>query len=421
MMHMKRNSFDMPRIKNLIACFLLGFSSGLPLSLVTTTLQAWFSVSKVPVVEIGLLSLVAQPYAYKFIWAPYIDRYRLISSLSYRKDWIICMQIAIACGCCVLACFDPKTEGFVMASLAFCLALLSATQDIAIDAYRAESLSEKIRGLGASIAISGYRTGLIISGGLTLILADHFGWKVSYQFNALCLCFGSLGLYLGPNLTQPAFKKNFAYFDFFKEFFSRLHWITLLLLILSYRLGETFTDSLSGLLTTFLLRELNLSLTTVGWLIKLIGISTMILGGLLGGTLMLSLSLYRALLYFGYLQAFSNLLFVWLASTHPSVYSIACVITVENICSGLGTSAFIAFLMAICDRRFTASQFAFFSALAACSRIFFVPFYGYFVQYGSWKLYFWMSFIAALPAIVILHYSSKRFFKVLAQSVPERF
>ena len=250
----------MKSLRALITCFILGFSSGLPLALVTTTLQAWFTVSGIDIIHIGLLSLVAQPYVYKFIWAPTLDQYRLLPKLSYRKDWILFTQILIFITAITLSFFEPQKNANTIAIIAVLLAFFSATQDIAIDAYRTEILSEKIRGLGASIAVAGYRLGIIVSGGLALIMADQIGWKLTYQFNAFLIFIGTLGIWIGPILKHEATQQSITYFESFKELITRKHIISLLILIIGYRFGETFTYSVSGLITTFLLRENRINL-----------------------------------------------------------------------------------------------------------------------------------------------------------------
>jgi PAT family beta-lactamase induction signal transducer AmpG len=392
------------KLKTLATCFILGFASGLPLALVSTTLQAWYTKAGISIISIGFLGLVAQPYVYKFIWAPVLDKHKLITRMSPRKDWILVMQICLLASVFSISFYEPTTDPSMMACIACIIAFFSATQDIAIDAYRTDILSEELRGLGAAIAISGYRLGMIASGGLALIMADAIGWKLTYQINACLVLLGGLGIWFGPTLKRDADTlAKMRYLDAFRDIMKRKHLISILLLILTYRLGESFTSSVSSLITSFLLRELDLTLTSVGILTKGVGIAAAVFGGLVGGYIMMRLSLYKALLYFGYFQAVSNLLFIILSKYHTSLPLVALVIGIENICSGLGTAAFIAFIMSLCRPPFTASQFALFSALSATNRIFIAPLSGYIVEYFGWTDYFIVSFIAAFPAIFIIY------------------
>lgn len=397
------------KLKILATCFILGFASGLPLALVSTTLQAWYTTAGINIISIGFLGLVSQPYVYKFIWAPALDKHKILPRFGLRKDWILVTQICLLSSIFSLSFYEPTNNPNLMAIIACIIAFFSSTQDIAIDAYRTDILSIELRGLGAAIAISGYRLGMIASGGLALIMADSIGWKLTYQINAGLVLLGSLGIWLGPTLKrEPGSQDNIRYFDAFRDIFRRKHLLSIILLILTYRLGESFTSSLSGLVTTFLLRELGLTLTTVGLLTKGVGITAAILGGIIGGYMMMRLSLYRALLYFGYFQAISNLLFIVLSKYHASLTLVAIVIGIENLCSGLGTAAFIAFIMSLCRSPYTASQFALFSALSATNRIFIAPLSGFIVQYLGWTDYFIISFIAAFPAIAVIYRLKKQ-------------
>lgn len=375
----------------------------MPLALVTSTLQAWYTQAGINVIQIGFLGLVAQPYVYKFIWAPILDQRQIAPQIGYRKDWIFCTQILLFISVFGVSYLDPIHHGLIMALAACIIAICSATQDIAIDAYRTEILIEEMRGLGATIAITGYRLGMIISGGLALVLADKIGWSLTYKLNAIMILLGSIGLLIGPQLNLPPQVHEIKFTTVFKDILQRPNIVTILLLVLCYRLGESFTSSMSSLITTFLLRELSLTLTTVGLLTKGVGITATIFGGLIGGFIMTRLPLFNALLYFGIFQAISNLLFIVLAKIgSPSLIQVGLVIGVENICSGLGTAAFIAFLMALCKRPYTAGQFALFSALSATSRVIIAPLSGYIVHYLGWVDYFFISFLASFPAIIII-------------------
>ncbi|MHB8745581.1 MAG: MFS transporter, partial [Gammaproteobacteria bacterium] len=183
--------------RRIAATLLLGFSSGLPLALVGGTLQAWFTVSGVDIVTIGFLGLVGQPYVYKFLWAPFMDRF-VPPLLGRRRGWLLLTQIAVSVAIAAMAFFNPAITPGALSALALVVAFLSASQDIAVDAYRTDVLQPRERGLGAAVSVGGYRMAMIVSGGLALILADHIGWSAMYLLMAASMAIGVLGTLLGP-------------------------------------------------------------------------------------------------------------------------------------------------------------------------------------------------------------------------------
>lgn len=390
------------RSRKIFLLLLLGFSSGLPLALTGATLQAWLTVEGVRLQDIGWFALVGQPYVYKFLWAPLMDRYPL-PFLGRRRGWLAATQLALLVAIAWMGTVSPKESPWLLAALALSVAFLSASQDIVFDAYRADVLEAPERGAGAAVSVLGYRIAMLVSGGLALILVDGWlSWAQAYWLMAALMLVGAAATWAAlepqvqgkaPATLAEAVREPFA------EFFSRGGAVALLVLIVLYKLGDAF----AGVLTTvFLLRGAGFSLTDVGWANKWLGVGATILGLVAGGALMAKLRLYKSLLLFGVLQALTNLGFMALALAGKSYPLMIAVVAAENLCGGMGTAAFVALLMALCDRRFSATQYALLSALAALGRVYVGPAAGAMVEALGWSSFFFATFLAALPGLALL-------------------
>lgn len=382
----------------------LGFASGLPLALTSGTLQAWATVEGVSLQNIGFLTLIGTAYTIKFLWAPLVDRYAP-PVLGRRRSWVFFTQILLALGIAGMGLLSPSGSLGALAVLAVLVAFLSATQDIAFDAYSTDVLRNEERAAGAAVKVLGYRLAMIVSGGLALVLADQWlGWQNMYflmgGFMAVC----ALATVLAPEpevvATAPSSLRK-AVVEPLAEFFTRKGAVTVLLLIVLYKLGDAFAGALS---TTFLLRGAGFSVSEVGTINKIFGLAATIVGALAGGAIMARLGLYRSLMLFGLLQALSNFGYWVLAITPPHVYFMALVVAVENLCGGLGTAGFVALLMALCRREFSATQFALLSALSAVGRTYLAgPLTPPLVESMGWPGFFVLTVVIALPGLLLLH------------------
>jgi MFS transporter, PAT family, beta-lactamase induction signal transducer AmpG len=489
---------------------LLGFASGLPLALTGQAMQAWLSVEGLDVATIGFLSLVGLPYTFKFLWAPLMDRFDL-PWLGRRRGWLVATQLLLALALLALAGTSPKGATQAFALLAVVVAFVSASQDVVIDAYRTDLLAAPERGLGASLAVAGYRLAMVLSGGIALIWTDArqgggWSWPEVYRLMAglmvatavasatllprlaapaplppsqpaasvrndllgflavvAAVVFGYAvtdrlvapavralmaplwhgsalapalqgrwadlaSLLVGIAITLPlaAWAARRARFETLlsglANYFSQPGAAAFLLLIVLYKLGDAFAGSL---MTPFLLGSMAYSPAEVGVVNKIFGLWLTIAGALIGGALMLRLGLWRALLAFGVLQMASNLGFWWLAVsgqgllpglTIPafdwSIVKLAAptpvdggllmVIAFENLSGGMGTAAFLALLMSLCNQRFTATQFALLSAFASVGRVWVGPLAGVLAESIGWPAFFIVSTVAALPALAML-------------------
>ena len=407
--------------KRITVLGLLGFSSGLPLALSDSTMQAWLAESEVDITTIGLFSLVGLPYVLKFLWAPLLDRFQL-QWLSRRRDWIVVSQLVIALLLFAASEYvEAHQHTILLGIIAFLIAFASATQDIAVDAYRAEILLPRERGIGAGVSVTGYRVGMLLSGAGAFLLADQIGFSMTYAIMGLFMLMATTATIFGPPIqadTMPPQTLAAAIVDPLRNYFNRRAAIAILLLVFLYKLGDAFAGRLT---TTFLLRGLEFSLTDVGTINKGLGLAASIFGALYGGFLMFRIGLYRALMYFAILQAVTNLGFMLLAFVGKTYAGLIVVIGLENICGGMGTSAFVAFLMAICDRRYTAAQFALLTAFASLGRVLAGPPSGYLVESFGWVYFFGFTFLVSLPVLALLFWMRERIMELDYISVNERF
>jgi PAT family beta-lactamase induction signal transducer AmpG len=380
---------------------LAGFSSGLPLALTGGTLQAWMTVAEVDLRTIGVFALVGIPYTVKFLWSPLMDRF-VPPWLGRRRGWMFFTQAALLVGIAAMAFANPKGAPFALGAIALLVAFLSASQDIVIDAYRTDVLREPERGLGAAVFVTGYRIAMLVSGALALIFSEQIGWRNTYLLMASLMFVGIATSMFGPEpeirVTPPKSLQE-AVIGPLKDFFSRRAAGGLILLIVLYKLGDAYAGTLT---TAFLIRGVGFSPTEVGTINKGLGLVSLIVGAMFGGTLMVRLGLYRALMTFGVLQAASNLSFMVLSWTGKSYAMLVFTVAFENGCGGMGTAAFVALLMALCDHRYTATQYALLSSLAALGRIFVAPTSGYVVESVGWAVFFFLTAVTALPGLWML-------------------
>jgi PAT family beta-lactamase induction signal transducer AmpG len=364
-------------------------------------LQAWLTVDGVDIRTIGLFSLVGIPYTLKFFWSPVMDRF-CPPWLGRRRGWILLTQGILVLGILAMAFTAPAGAPFLMACLALMVAFSSASQDIVIDAYRTDLLEEKERGFGVGLSVTGYRIAMLVSGALALILSDRIGWQNTYILMAGIMSLGILGTVAGPeprlSLSPPGSMTE-AISGPLKEFFSRPAAISILVLIVLYKLGDAFAGTLT---TAFLIRGVGFSPADVGTINKGFGLVATIGGALLGGGLMVKIGLFGSLMFFGILQAVSNLSFMVLAWIGKSYIAMIAAVGFENLSGGMGTAAFVAFLMALCNHRFTATQYALLSALASFGRVFVGPPSGFLVNWVGWPQFFFITTLVALPGLILL-------------------
>ncbi|MDA8163135.1 MAG: MFS transporter [Desulfobacteraceae bacterium] len=391
----------LPYSRSLVIMLPLGFSSGLPLALTGTTLQAWLSTAGINIKTIGIFSLVGIPYAIKFIWSPLMDRFRM-PWLDRRRGWIITAQALLVLGLAFMATLSPAQNQLEIGTMAMLVAFLSASQDIAIDAYRTELLRAEERGLGVAMTVTGYRISMLVSGALALILADHAGWMKTYLMMAACMAACMAATVISPRPEdQDILPRDIkeAVTGPLGEFFSRQNAMAFILLIVFYKLGDAIAGSLT---TAFLIRGPGFSPSEVGAVNKAFGLISTMAGAFLGGWIMKRAGLFRSLLYFGCLQAVSNLGFTALALAGKSHILLIASVAFENMASGMGTAAFVALIMTLCNKEYTATQYALLSAISSVGRVAAGPPSGLMAAMTGWPWFFFLAACASMPGLLLL-------------------
>ncbi len=394
--------------RRMLICVFTGFSSGLPLYLLLNLLPAWLRSEGVDLKTIGFFALIQFPYTWKFLWAPLLDRYRL--PLGRRRGWMLLSQIGLLLSIGLLGGFSPTDQLTPVIWLSAALAFLSATQDVALDAFRREILDENELGLGNSVHVNAYRIAGLVPGSLSLILADLLPWGQVFWITAAFMLPGMLMVLLVDEPAVSGVPKTLrqAVVEPFHEFVGR-QGVRGALLILGFIFLYKLGDSLATALATPFYLDLGFSKTDIGLIAKHAGLWPAVFGGLLGGLWMVKLGINRALWLFGAVQAITILGFAWLAwrgVTSPvglgDRVALATVIGAECLGVGLGTAAFVAFIARATHPAFTATQFALFTSLAAVPRTFINASAGALVQAMGWVNFFVFCFVLALPGMLLL-------------------
>lgn len=386
--------------RRMFVAFVMGFACGLPLLLTSTVLQAWMKDEGMDLTYIGLIALVGLPYTLKFLWAPVFDRFSF-RLLGRRRGWMFAAQIALAAAIAGLGFSSPAAHPILMAASAFLVTFFSASQDIVVDAYRREDLSDEELGLGSSLYINGYRVGMLLASGGGLILADHLAFRTVYLIMAACLLPGIVTTLLTPEPTTPAGTPKTlqeAIIDPLKEYFSRENAWVILAFILLYKIGDTMASAIT---TPFYL-DIGFTKSEIGAVVKLFGFWATVAGSLIGGVMMLRLGIHRSLWIFGVLQAVSTAGFALLARLGHSLPALSGVIAFENLTGGMGTAAYAAFMGSITNKRFTATQYALLSSLMGVPRVIASAPTGFLAKHMGWEYFFISCVLVAIPGMLLL-------------------
>ena len=388
--------------RRMLTCVFTGLASGMPLYLLIQLVPAWLRDSGVSLAEIGLFALVGLPYTWKFLWAPLMDRWQL--PLGLRRGWMLFAQLGLIVSIGSLGSIDPVSNTGLVATLAVIIAMFSATQDVAIDAYRRELLPDAELGLGNSIHVQAYRISSLVPGSLALVLADSLPWALVFWITAAFMAVGiamSLMVSEPKREVLPALGLSEAVIAPFREYVQRRGWQSLLLALtfmVLYKLGDNMATALA---TPFYL-DLGFSKTEIGLVAKHAALWPAIAGGLVGGVLMIRLGINRALWLFGLVQLLSILGFAYLASQGAILWLLAAVIGFEYLGVGLGTAAFTAFIARESSKTFAATQFALFTALAALPRSLANATTGVLVETVGWVEFFLLCAVLAIPGMLLL-------------------
>ncbi|PCI33815.1 MAG: MFS transporter [Alphaproteobacteria bacterium] len=427
-------AIEIYRQKNIVSMLFLGFSSGLPLALTFSVLGLWLKEDGLSLGEVVQFSLLGLPYLFKFAWAPLIDRMSLpflTARLGQRRGWMILSQAMVMTAIVALGLFASASTPVLTALIALSLTFSSATQDIVIDAFRIDSLTDEEQAAGAGMAIYGYRIAMLVSGGGSLILADIMAWTMVYFIMGSLMVIGMITCLLvkEPDSTEKQavndqeaaliekFHQNFsmrfsrflawgqtAVATPFQSFMTKKAWVVILLTIVLFKLG----DALAGVITNlFLVDALGFTKTQVGTIVKGFGLVATLSGIALGGVLLSRIGMFRALVLTGVLQLLSNGLFIAQYHMGADVLFLHVTIGAENFTGGMGTVVFVAYLSALCNKAFSATQYALMSALSAVPRVFLSANAGHWVESLGWVNFFTLTIFAAVPGILLLFYLRK--------------
>ena len=405
-------SFTAYTDRRVLQVLALGFSSGLPLLLTYSTLSAWLATAGVRRAAIGAFALVGTPYAFKFLWAPLIDRIPPPLRLGRRRGWGITIQFLLIVAILGLGSCNPKQNLTLIVALSLLVAFLSASQDIVIDAWRVEVLGQDLQGPGAGMVQTGYRLAMLVSGAGSLLIAERAGWFAAYATMAALVGVGMLVFLFGPEPKVAADIANtraagweglrqalaIAVKGPFIDFMRRPLWMVILIFIVGYKLGE----ALAGVMAMPLYISLGFSLDEIAAVSKLVGFFATVAGALMGGIVTVRFGFRRALILCGVLQSVGNLFFVLQAVGGHRIGYLALCVVAENVTGAMAGTAFISYISSLCSPAFTATQYALLSSLAVVGRTLVASSGGVLAEKLGWVPFFLLTTVVALPALVLL-------------------
>jgi PAT family beta-lactamase induction signal transducer AmpG len=392
--------FVQPKMATLLV---LGFSSGLPFYLTSKTLQAWMTTAKVDLATIGFFSLVTLPYSLKFVWAPVMDRY-VPPFLGRRRGWVLITQVLLLLAIAAMSLHDPRTGLKMLAINAIAIAFFSASQDISLDAYRTDVLRDREMGAGAAVFVMGYRIAMITTGALAFFLADRMSWQMVYVILSLLMIIGVAGTFAAhePVLSDaPPRTLVEAVVLPFADFFQRIG-VWRALLVLLFIVAYKYSDSLAGSMTTPFLLQAGFSQSEVGAVFLGVGVIATIVGVVAAGAAMGKWGINRSLWIFVVFQGLSNLTYYGLSLSGKNHALMVSAIITENFGLGLVTGGMTAYLQSMCNKRFTATQFALLSSLMAASRDILVAPAGKIAESLGWPGFFILTVAMAIPPLLLL-------------------
>jgi MFS transporter, PAT family, beta-lactamase induction signal transducer AmpG len=388
----------------MLAILFLGAASGFPNQITESALQAWLKDAGATNTAIGVMSYVALPYLLKFLWAPFIDRYPL-PLLGRRRGWMLAMQVALALGIALLALQNPALSLTAVTVCAVAIVFFSATQDIAIDAYRADVSLPSERGLAAAAANLGYRPAAWLASACALIIAQYFGWRPAFLVLAgamLCFCAASVLAPEGDFRHQPRSLRESVVMPL-GELLGTPSAATLIVVVLLFKVGDAFANKL---FTPFMM-DTGFSKAEIAIIVKSLFTASTLAGSVLGGLIMVRLGLLRSMLAFGVLQAVSNLLYCALVLAGKSYAVMVAAVVIEHVAAAMGSIALTALIMGLCDVRYSAFQYALLSALALLPRYSLGYPAGWVADHGGWSEYYLVSFVLAFPGLAMVWLSRR--------------
>ncbi len=389
--------------RRMLTCVFTGFTSGLPLYVLFQLIPGWLRVEGVGLAEIGFFALVQFPYTWKFLWSPFMDRITL-PCLGHRRGWMLVTQIALLISIAAMGFIRPDLSLWTVAYLSIAVAFFSASQDIVLDAYRRELLPDVELGIGNSIHVQAYRLSGLVPGALGLILADQFDWRIVFVIIALFMLVGIvMTLVIKEAVAKPTPPRSMrdAVIEPFRDFIGRAG-LKPALLVLAFLFLYKLGDNMATALQTPFFIDVGFTLTQIGVIAKTAGLAAAIVGGMVGGLVMVKLSINRALWLFGVVQIVSILGFALLSEIGPNPWMLGVAVAFEYLGVGLGSAALIAFMARTTNPAFAATQLALFTALASVPRVFANSVTGVIVERVGWTSFFLVCIVLAIPGMLLL-------------------
>jgi PAT family beta-lactamase induction signal transducer AmpG len=387
--------------KRLTAVLLLSFASGLPSNLTNFTVQAWLASEGIDIRTIGIFTLVTLPYLFKFLWAPFLDRY-LPPILGRRRGWILIYQLCLSIAIAFMGFCSPTKDLYVLGVAAVLVAILSASQDIVIDAYRVDTIPVSERGLAAAVQSFGYRTAAMLAGAVLVLIAAHLGWRLAFLMVACLMAATTLGTLWAPEPEvpgQPPRTLADAVWHPLRSLFSQKGAWGFVALVLLYKAGDAFALSLYS---AFMIKGVGFSLDELSIAGKVNMTVSSMVGVAFGGWVYMRWGTFKSLLIFGIGQALTNLLYVWLALAGKKVWLLVLATSLDTGIGGMGLAAFVAFLVSLCSANFSATQYALLSALASVPSKTMGYFAGIVVSNIGWAKFFVVTCLTAVPGLILL-------------------
>lgn len=398
----------------------LGFTSGFPFLLVFGTLSFWLKDLDISYSLIGAFSLVKIPYSLKWAWSPLIDNVKIpfLYKMGRRRSWAVLIQILLFLSLTAMAFTNPQQHTLHMALWALIASFLSASQDIILDAYRVESFENEPdkQASGVAIYVLGYRLGLIFSGAGAIYLASFMSWTNVYLIMSCGLIVGITAILLAKEPQKYKYKKydfklkdSIAFFknsivNPFKDFTGHKYWYWILVFIFTYRLSNAYFGPMSFPFYV----DLGFTKAEIASVIKIYGMVAAILGGLTGGLIVIKLGLKNSLMIFGITQCLTTFLFAVQAHYGHNMPLFIIIITLENFSSGLATTALVAYISSLCNKLYTATQYALLSSIISMSRDIFASTSGLLAQKVDWDVFFIISGFLSLPSLIIIWFCIKK-------------
>lgn len=397
----------------MLVMLLLGFVSGLPFLLISSTLSLWLKDIGISLAAIGVFSLVKAPYSFKWLISPIIDQYSLpfFSKLGRRRGWAVFLQILLMLSLIYMALTNPRLSPLMFVFFVLMVALFSASQDIVLDAYRIESFNSKEQGAGVAVFVLGYRIGSLFSGAGALFLASIMSWSHVYLIMASGVLIGLITILLSKEPKNNRASKPYtlrativnAVIKPFSDFMKRDKWLLILLFIFFYRMSDAYVAPMAYPFFD----DIGFSKVQIASIIKIYGVIATILGTLVGGIIINRIGLARALFICGILQGASNLVYVGQVYAGNNAPVLMINIFIENISGGMGTAAFVAYLSTLCNKKYTATQYALLSSFMGIARDLFAATSGFVANILSWQTFFLITTLMSIPGMIILYYLIK--------------